>query len=168
MQSWGADLRQIRHAEARLPEVAIITKEKAPELIAEFNQACLDSGRAMARIHKELNEAKRLADRRAANVRLSLTNDYLEERGLNNSKDVRDACVAADEEYNEILEKIEFLNAMYMLWQTKAKAFDRAYQAIKKLIDPYSDTLDRRASISAEPQRDDEPGSNIGRPRHAR
>lgn len=136
------DLGSIIRLESRLDEVAIITREKGPELLAAFNHATLDCSRLVANIQCRYNKAQRAAAQRAAIVRLDEAKERLTAKGLVSpkspvgSEDLRDAVVVSDNQYNELLDYCDFLKAALTLVQGKLKAFERAYFSVHKILSP--------------------------------
>lgn len=141
------DLTAVAEAEARLHDLKIVNRQTAPELMAAYNAGYLEATRAMATLHFEHSMALRQANKRKAVVMLEVAPQKLQELGLvtarnpAGSEDMRTAVLEQDEEYLQLLDKVDFIKAAYELVKGKAKALENAYNAVKKVIDPNNNNL---------------------------
>jgi len=99
---------------------------------------------------------------------LDIAPRVLADRGLATSKDLRDAVVDSDVQYQECLERQGTIKAYQELLKGKSKALEMAYTSVKKILgerpmgggggyNPNVHTPEQRESL-------DEPGQNESRP----
>ncbi len=126
--------------EARINEVATVTPQKAPELMATFNRAALDLDRLANMLELEYQIALREADKIRAEVLLDRVPKILAEKGLANSRnpmgseDLRNAVLAQDKDLDAALERSEQLKAMTKMIRGKYDAFERAFRSVRTLV----------------------------------
>lgn len=134
------DTTQIAYAQERLPEVAYSNQARAPELMALFNMAYLNTTRCLAKLEYELMQAKS----RANNVRAILLLDrlpaMLQAKGLASprspmgSEDIRQAFLDSDPEYATALELVYNTQCYIAAFEGQKRAFENAYNAVKKML----------------------------------
>jgi hypothetical protein len=130
------DITDIARIEHRVQEVSGVSKEKAPELLAAFNRAWLQLNSYLALLEKHLLVASRKTRQVRGRLLLDVIPKALEERGLSTSKDLRDAYLDTDNEYQKALEVEETIQCTIALLRGKQKGIEMAYNSVKKL---YSD-----------------------------
>lgn len=134
------DLKEISKIEARIQEIQVFTKEKAPELLSQFTIAWKDLHQNVVLLTKELNDAERHANRIKGRIILDEMPKELERRGLlatrspSGNDDQRKAMLSQSDEYEEALDRVAYIEAVIELLKGKLIAFDMAYTSIKKLI----------------------------------
>lgn len=134
------DLRVVNIAEARIPEVAIVTPEKAPELLAAFNVAYLEASRMAIQLEEELLRAKQTVERVKALIILDRAPKILTERGLSTGKnpagsaDLRQAVIDSDPEYQQAVDIVNAIDCYMALMKNKAKGIEMAYTSVKRIL----------------------------------
>lgn len=138
------DLDQILRAEARIRDIASVTKEKSQELMAVFNVGYVECGRHVAVLSGEEVLAKRHADRVRSVVILERVPKVLAERGLASAKnpagseDLRKAVLDGDMEYGEAVARVDEISRYVEFMKSKQKGLEMAYHAIRKLFGDHS------------------------------
>lgn len=126
--------------EARIQEIATVTPQKAPELLATFNRAALDLDRLGNQLELEYQMSVRAADKVRAEILLDRVPKILAEKGLSTpknpmgSEDLRQAVLSADTQYQEALERSDLLKAMVKMIRGKYEAFERAFRSVRTLV----------------------------------
>jgi hypothetical protein len=129
------EMTKVYAAQNRIPEVAYVNTQKAPELLAVFNEAYLDLTRALSWLEVEVGAAEAGVQRRRSTVILDLSPDILKKKGyLKSSQDLREACVNDDDEYQALMERQTAILAMKEFLRGKLKALEMAYTSVKKII----------------------------------
>lgn len=134
------DLGHWARLENRIQEVATVTPQKAPELLATFNRAALDLDRLAIQLELEHQIALRNADRVRGEVLLDRVPKILAEKGLATAKnpmgseDLRSAILDTDSQYRDMLERADMLKAMTKLIRGKYDAFERAFRSVRTLV----------------------------------
>lgn len=128
------DLREINAAEDRIIEIQGVNKHKAPELLACFNRAYLACTKQATMLEQEKNEAQREANKQRSICLLDRAPEQLKAKGLSNTKDMREAILDIDEEYQAALIKVELITTAQQLLKDKAKGIEMAYTSVKKII----------------------------------
>lgn len=134
------DLKSILESERRLHEVAITTKDKAPELLASFNLSWLELHGHIVYLENERNIADRELRKRRSVIVLDVAPQILKDKGLANprspagNEDLREAVINQDAEYLAIEERYQKIEAVIELLRGKLKAFEMAYNSVKKII----------------------------------
>lgn len=134
------EMGEVYKAEGRINEVAFVTSEKAPELLATFNQAFLILTRQITAVDLERQKAVREANKRRSVVILDLAPSILKEKHLvkdsnpAGSADLREAVLDADAEYLGLLDKADQIAAVQELLKGKLKAIEMAYTSVKKIL----------------------------------
>jgi hypothetical protein len=130
----------VQSAEARIAEVASVTPEKAPELLATFNKAYLDACEVVNQLETELVYAKRNVDKVRSVIVLERVPKLLIDRGLANAKnpfgseDIRRAVIDGDEEYQKASDAADIITAHSRLMKDKAKAIEMAFSSVKRIL----------------------------------
>jgi hypothetical protein len=143
-------------AERRIDEIAYLTPQKAPELLVAFNRAYLDLTKMLARLELEVGTAQKFVDLRHAEVLLDVATEVLAKKGLSSSKDLRDAVVATDPQHQELVARLQALQAMQRFLQCKTKVFERSYGSANKFVG-------ERSSLPGAPQPGAQHGASRGR-----
>jgi hypothetical protein len=162
------NMQDVTVAEQRIGEIAYMTSQKAPELLSVFNRAFLELTRMLAWLEMESGSASRHVNLRRSELLLDIAPRVLADRGLATSKDLRDAVVDSDVQYQECLERQGTIKAYQELLKGKSKALEMAYTSVKKILgerpmgggggyNPNVHTPEQRESL-------DEPGQNESRP----
>lgn len=134
------DMEAVYKAEKRIPEVAFVTPQKAPELLATFIDAYILLNKYVVALDFERSQAERSAAKIRAAIMLDKIPGILAERGLATSRsplgseDVRQAILDTDPEYSSALDKIDALHAGVELIKGKLKSVEMAYTSVKKII----------------------------------
>jgi len=129
------EMRKVLLAENRADEIAIVTPQKAPELMALFNRGYLDASNLFAKAKLEQARAEDSVNQIRANVLIDKVPALLKEKGLHSSADVRQALVESDLEYQEARERLAQLDAMVEYLKGKMKFLENAFTSVKKIMD---------------------------------
>lgn len=141
--SFDVDLSLLIDAEKRKKEVAYVNKETAPELMYSFNEAYCEVNKIIVQLGLEYNYAAEAVEERRAIVLLDIVPEELKKRNLVNprspsgSDDMRKAIISLDKELKALNERAETIKAFHQLLRIKSKGLEMAYQAVKKIYDPY-------------------------------
>lgn len=154
------DMRKIHRAEARLCELASITRPKAGELLHTFIDAWGDARDYLATLRGEFGRAKqKLRSVRGAIV-LDEAAETLKAKGLASSRspagseDLRDAVVNTSKSYLEATDLLAQIEAAVETMDGKTEKLKMAYFAVNKLIDGPAPNRDLSGGAG-----DDDPGS---------
>lgn len=134
------DLREISGYEARLDDVAIVTKQKAPELLSIYNRAYLEVSKTATTLENDLAGAERHQGEVRSRIVLDDAPRILKEKGLVSAKspagseDLRTAVLEGNSEYQDAVELCEQIRCVIALLRGKQKAFENAYTAVKKIM----------------------------------
>ena len=138
------ELRSVYEIEARIHEVAGLTRGKAPELMSTFNKT-------YGKLHDlvfDLNLEKILAERKLSEIKsvviLDQVPQILKERGLANnrsplgSEDLREAILAQNSDYQNTLVIVKQIECAIELLNGKMRSIQMAYQSVKKVYEDNS------------------------------
>lgn len=128
------DLDKIRTSEIRQDEVAIVTKVKAPELLAEFNRSWRELHQIIVQLMSEKNDAEKEQAKRKAVLLLGEVNDILKVKGVSSTADTREAVITLDEEYQALTDTVDQIEAVVEFLKGKMKSFENAYTSVKKIL----------------------------------
>lgn len=134
------DLQSVYKAESRIPEVAFVTPQKAPELLATFIEAYQLLNQSIVSLDFERSQAERASNRVRATILIDKMPEIIAKKGLATSRspagseDIRKAVLDLDPEYTSSLDKIDALHAAVELLKGKMKSIEMAYTSVKKII----------------------------------
>jgi hypothetical protein len=128
------NLEKVLKSQIRLDEVATLTMQKAPELLTVFNKNWLYLHETVVVLTSEKNKAERALKKRASTVALELTAKVLKDKGVSSTADSREAVLFADEEYQAILERVDYIKSLIEYLKGKAQAFENAWSSVKKIM----------------------------------
>ena len=140
-------LTNIREAESRIHEIAVVNRTKAPELLACFNVAFLNLSNYTATLKAEQILAKRRLREVSAMVILDRAPQILLDRGLPQSKDLREAVMMKDLEYLSALDQTNMIEATLEFLEGKKEAITMAYTAVKRLLPDASTSMTSMARV---------------------
>lgn len=164
------ELGEVNSLEARKNEISFATKVTAPELMQIFNSGYCMVQRMMAQISFEYTQAVKHANKRKSIVILEVAPVMLQQKGLISKKspagneDLRNAVLNQDQEYLDLTDKVNMLEAAYEFLKSKAKGFEMAYSAAKKIFDVTYTGLGAPPSVNVDTSLDIAP--TIGKPRY--
>jgi hypothetical protein len=125
----------IAKSEARMPEVAFVTKEKSPELLSALNIAWRDLHELVTLLRHEHDLSKdNLTKVRAQRLLDVIIPKMNETAGVPQSKDVRDALLEADADVQRAQRRVYELACVVELLTGKLKAFEMAFSSVKKIM----------------------------------
>jgi hypothetical protein len=133
-------IRSVYEAESRIPEVAMVNAQKAPELLATFNIAYLDIKDVLLKLQYLLVEAEKAANRRRAIVILDEVPKILASKGISNarspggSEDQRNAVLDLDDGFVALMDKVHLTKALIELMEGKLKGIEWAFTSVKKIL----------------------------------
>lgn len=134
------EITEIDWAERRIPEVARVNHQRAPELLATFNVAFLVASRVLTQLEYEHLQAKiKLADIKGI-LLLDKVAAILAAKGLSSernpagSEGLRQAVIDTDPEYRQQQEVCNQLACARDLFENKKKGVEMAYTSVKKIL----------------------------------
>lgn len=130
------DVKRIYEAEGRLREVAIVNPNTSQELSSFFNEVCNQTTKYVSWIEYEILQAQKNLDLIKAEIivdRLPALAKELKETGQKPNEAWREAVIAKDSNYNNMLDILNALKAAKALLASKAKTFERAYFSAKDI-----------------------------------
>jgi hypothetical protein len=144
------DLAEILTAEARQNEIAIITPVKAPELLHLFNYAWLETSKVAKKLAAQIVKAKQATEKRRATILLYEVDDFLKSKGLDSTKDTRDAFIVLDPKYQALQDRVDQLTAAREWLVDKVKSFEHSYSSVKKIMgeDAYNMSYNKNPNLS--------------------
>lgn len=166
------DLSDILKTERRIHEVALVTGQKAPELLAAFNVAYSDLSDHIARMHLELIGSKRETERRRSVLLLDIVPTELQKRNLTNgrsptgSEDLRNAVINQDEEYIKLADRVDQITAYIQLLSDKRRSIEHAYHSVKKIMDENRFMRNPNLSVSEQDLTGEVGVEGFGKPRY--
>jgi hypothetical protein len=128
------DIASILAAERRQDEVAIVTKFKAPELLAEFNRSWRKLHDQTTELAAELLDAGKALEKRRSVLLLEIVPSKLKERGLVNNDAHRAAVINLDPQFQALQDTYDQIEAALEWLKGKAKFFENAYHSVKKIM----------------------------------
>lgn len=134
------DLKEVVKVENRIQDVRIVNPGNAPELLASFTLAWKDLHQNLVLLMKEKGDAVRHSDQVRARIILDVVPEELKRRGLLSarspagSEDLRESVLAQNPEYQEALERVDYIAAVIELLKGKLTAFDMAFTSVKKIL----------------------------------
>ena len=134
------DLTRVYAIEDRVQEIAYVTPQKAPELLARFNETFLYLHKMVSSLEYVYLEAEGEANRIKSIVLLDRAPEILEKKGLINGKsragseDLRNAVLAQDEEYQSALDIVAQIQCIIELLRGKLKGIEWAFTSVKKIL----------------------------------
>lgn len=134
------DMTDIRQADGRRQEVAMVNALRAPELLTLFNNAWLITAKYLNYLEYELDVAvRRLAEVKAVII-LDKVPGILAQKGLASSRsplgseDVRQAILDIDPDYKKVQEYISSVRCYVGLLEAYQTSFMNAYNSVKKIL----------------------------------
>lgn len=128
-------MQRVRRAMARTEEVQSVTAFKAPELLGFLNRELNFVGKLVLAVNQHALLAARLLATRRAIILTDLLPAMLEAKGLNNNKEIRDAAIAVDAEYQQLEDRHQQILAVREMLKLDAEGIYNAFGAIKRLLD---------------------------------
>ncbi len=128
------DISEILVSEQRQDEIAIVSKAKAPELLAEFNRSWRELSKMIAMLSSEKNHAQKAVDKRVAVLQLEEVPGLLKEKGLSSTADTRAAVITLDPERERLQDIVDQMDAIIELLKGKLKSFENAFTSVKKIM----------------------------------
>ena len=129
------DVKAVVMAEHRLQDVAIVTREKAPELLATYNEHWLTLNNAVTMLTFEKNKAEAAVKDAYSESILDVTDEALKKRGhAKGSQDLREALAQLDPRHKKARERLNEIRAVLAYLDGKRTAFLNAYNSVKKLV----------------------------------
>jgi hypothetical protein len=129
------EMKKVLLAESRADEVAIVTPQRAPELMMVFNRGYLDATNLFAKVKLEQARADDEVNKIRAEILIDKVPALLKAKGLSSSADMRQALVEADPDYQEARDRLARLDAMVEYLKGKMKFLENAYSSVKKIMD---------------------------------
>lgn len=121
-------------AEARVQEIAYVTRQKAPELISVFARACFTLSRYLTAIHLAHQMAIKAAANRRAVLLIDVIPGILSEKKLASNESYRESLITLDPEYDRLSTvEIEF-EAALLYMKRKIEDMESALNATKKVV----------------------------------
>lgn len=147
MSVFKMDMTDINYAiNERINDIQHVNPHKAPELLTIFNQAYLGLGEYITNLEYQLNRAKNELDKIRARLLMDEIPQILEAKKLSNSKDIRDALIVANSEYQIGKDLVDQLDAVVANLQVKQDSVEMAYNSVKKILGTDSYDMSKRAT----------------------
>ena len=127
------DMVLVYAAEQRLPETEHANVYSANALASVFNNASCKAGNHSKKVMYELSKARTLLKRREADLLIDEWPNFVAEKKINDSAQLREAFLERDKTYAELIDRIDLLTAMEAFLKEKKEVFVRAYQQMKQL-----------------------------------
>jgi hypothetical protein len=132
------DIAGVARATTRLQEVAIVNIQKAPELMATFNQYWQDANDAVTALTSERDAAKAALEEAEAEALLDLVqSEDPKKKKIAGSADVRKAAVAIDPRVKKANERLNEIKTVLSYVENKAKAFENGWRSVRTLTETY-------------------------------
>jgi len=128
------NLAEIFVAEARQGEVAVVTPVKAPELLALFNKAWLETDKFIKKLAAFENKAEQAVGRVRAHMILNEVEGVLKAKGVPSTKESRDAVILLDPRYIVQQDRVDQIHAMVEWLRGKMKSFENSFTSVKKIM----------------------------------
>ena len=134
------EVTDIEEGERRIPEVAFVNHQRAPELLAAFNVAYLVAARVLTQLEYEHVQAKIILGDIRGIILLDRAAGVLAAKGLTSdrnpagSMELRQAVVDTDKEYRAQQDICNQLACARDLFENKKKGLEMAYTSVKKII----------------------------------
>lgn len=139
------EVADIMKSISRIPEVEFVNRAKAPDLLADFNVAMSELTKKTVYIRYERDRANNLLEQRRSLVLLDLSADECKRRGQNPTKELREAVVCMDNEYQVLQDQVAQLEALVKYMEGMYKSVESAYQSVKKILGDSKDSyVDQR------------------------
>ena len=128
------NLERAAVASARRHEVAIVTREKAPELLAALNDAKVDFNSACAFFMAAYRRTSLELQRRRAQLLIEKIDPEIKQRGLTNVKETREAILAMDPEVRVLEDTAEGCHTAAEFLKVQRDGVRDAWSAVKALF----------------------------------
>jgi hypothetical protein len=138
------DMTMIYLSESRLREVAIATPRTAPELLATYNETANELTKYISWVKYEKLRAEKELGLARAEVIIDKIPEHakkLKEAGAKMNEDYRDALVARDPRCAELQEKLNAIEAILALLESKFWSFIRAFNATQMIANLKDGTI---------------------------
>jgi len=128
------DMTLPNQAEARVQEIAYVTRPKAPELISVFARACFVLSRHLTSIYLGHQMAIKAAANRRAVLLIDVIPGILAEKKLTSNDANRNSLITLDPEYDRLsTAEVEFEAALLYV-KRKIEDMESALNATKKVV----------------------------------
>lgn len=130
------NIKALNAIEGRIHEVAFVTPQKCPELLAMFNKGYLDLHHHITVLIAERMLAERNLGKIKAVIVLDKAPTILKEKGLppNSLPSIKQALFDSDNECLAAQERVDQITCVIELLSGKLKAFEMAYNSVKKIL----------------------------------
>jgi hypothetical protein len=134
------DLSEIHASLARVEEIKVLTKFKAPELLTVFNKAFIEANKLVNEVELARVTAERTVDRTRARILLDKVPEILKAKGLSTpkspmgSEDMRQAVLDCDDDYCGAVDALKQIEAALTHLKNYVKAIVFAYESVKKVL----------------------------------
>jgi len=165
-QAITIDLQAILISEGRQDEVAIVTPQKAPELLAEFNRSWRELDKLVVRLVAEKTKAEKEAGKRRAYLLLYEIPALLAKMDVASTMDAREAVIALDPEFQALQETVDKLDAVIEYLKGKRKSFENSYTSVKKIMGEDTYNMRGRTNPNLSGGTEPRPRPGFGTPRY--
>lgn len=132
------DIAGVVRATIRLQEVASVNIQKAPELLATFNQYWQDANDAVTLLTAERDAAKTALEEAESEALLDLVqSEDPKKKKIAGSADVRKAAVAVDPRVRKANERLNEIKTVLSYIENKASAFENGWRSVRTLTETY-------------------------------
>ncbi len=141
------NLTLVFKALGRIEEVAMLSSQKAPELMSAFNKAYLVLGKFAAVVGLEKSKAKGALDEIRARIILEKAPIVLEQHRVRESDATRQAVCDLDPEYKHTRDTFDRLVALHEVMKHQMKSLEMAYTSAKKVLGEHNPNLIDQRSL---------------------
>lgn len=134
-QALRLEICKIREAETRMPESKVVNAASYSELEFTFNEAYREAKRNLSSVGYELTKAEKALQGAKAQALIDDYNDFIKEKKLKDSVDIRDAFLQTREDYTDCLDRVNMLKAVAGLLEGKIKVFENVCRYMRKTMD---------------------------------
>lgn len=128
------DLAKVLTAEGRQEEVSIVSAVKAPELLWYFNRVWRDLGDIINGLTTERRYAERAVEQRKAVIMLDIIPEMLAAKKLSSNEANREAVISQDIEYNDLLDRLQQIEAVIEHLKLKQSSFEKSFSSVKAYL----------------------------------
>lgn len=129
------EITKIREGETRLPEAEIVNPGTYSNLEYVFNEGYREGKRHLSVIGYQITLAEKAMRLAKSVALLDHYNDFLKEKKLKDSAQIRDAFLEQQPDYTAAQDRLDMLKAMDALIEGKVKNFENVCRYMKKSMD---------------------------------
>jgi hypothetical protein len=128
-------ISRIREAESRLHESKVVNAASYSELEYVFNEGYREARKNIVSLEYESTKASKAVEDAKALALIDHYNDFLKEKKLKDSSDMRAAFLQQRPDYTSAVDRVNMLKAVISLMEGKVKVFENVCRVMKKAMD---------------------------------